>query len=148
VIGSAGRIGVFTDQATKAVVRLRIGEGHDGWILHAIDEREATLERDRREVTLALPSRNGMEQQGTTTPLPTAVAPEPSASFQAPQPAASFQAPQPAASFQAPQPAASSQAPQPAAALQTPQPAAALPAPQPAAALQAPPVRPPWPTSD
>jgi general secretion pathway protein N len=119
VIGSAGRIGVFTDQATKAVVRLRIGEGHDGWILHAIDEREATLERDRREVTLALPSRNGMGP--TTIPVPTAVAQAPAASLQAPQPAASLQAPQPAASLQAPQPAAS---------------------------LQAPPVRPPWPTSD
>jgi general secretion pathway protein N len=81
VIGSAARIGVFTDQATKAVVRLRIGEGHDGWILHSIEEREATLERDRREVTLALPGRKGV---GRTSPVPTAVAPQPSASLQAP----------------------------------------------------------------
>jgi general secretion pathway protein N len=82
VIGSAGRIGVFTDQATKAVVRLRIGEGHDGWILHAIDEREATLGRDQREVTLALPGHNSMGQ--TTIPVPTVVEPQPSASLQAP----------------------------------------------------------------
>jgi general secretion pathway protein N len=68
VIGSTGSIGVFTDQATKAIVRLRIGEGHDGWILHAIDARAATFERDRREVTLVLPGRAGMEQQGTVIP--------------------------------------------------------------------------------
>ena len=136
VIGSAGRIGVFTDQATKAVVRLSIGEGHDGWILQAIDEREATLERDRRDVTLALPSRNGMEQQGTTIPALAAVAPQPSASLQTP-PAG---APQPSASLQA-SPAV---APQPSASLQ----ASPAGAPQPSASLQARPVRPPWPTSD
>jgi general secretion pathway protein N len=83
VIGSTGSIGVFTDQATKKIVRLRIGEGHDGWILHAIDEREATFERDRHEVTLALPGRNGMEQQVTTVPPLAVVAPQPSASMQA-----------------------------------------------------------------
>jgi general secretion pathway protein N len=83
VIGSTGSIGVFTDQATKEIVRLRIGEGHDGWILHAIDEREATFERDRREVTLALPGRNGIQQQGTTIPALAVVAPQPSASMQA-----------------------------------------------------------------
>lgn len=69
VIGSTGSIGIFTDQATKAIVRLRIGEGYAGWILHAIDERAATLERDRRKVTLALPGRNGMAQQGTIIPV-------------------------------------------------------------------------------
>jgi general secretion pathway protein N len=83
VIGSTGSIGVFTDQATKEVVRLRTGEGHDGWILHAIDEREATFERDRREVTLTLPGRNGMQQQGTTIPAPAGAAPQPSVSRQA-----------------------------------------------------------------
>jgi general secretion pathway protein N len=83
VIGATGSIGVFTDQATKEIVRLGIGERHDGWILHAIDERAATFERDRREVTLALPGRNGIEQQGTTIPALAAVAPQPSASMQA-----------------------------------------------------------------
>jgi general secretion pathway protein N len=68
VIGSTGSIGVFTDQATRAIVRLRIGEGHNGWILHAIDARAATLERNRREVTLVLPGRNGVEQQETIIP--------------------------------------------------------------------------------
>jgi general secretion pathway protein N len=68
VIGSTGSIGVFTDQATKAIVRLRIGEGHDGWILHVIDARAATFKRDRREVTVVLPGRKDMEQQGTIIP--------------------------------------------------------------------------------
>jgi general secretion pathway protein N len=73
VIGSTGSIGVFTDQATKAIVRLRIGEGHDGWILHAIDARAATFKRDRREVTVVLPGRKDMEQQGAV--IPTMLAP-------------------------------------------------------------------------
>jgi len=66
VIGSTGSIGVFTDQATKAIVRLRVGEGHDGWILHAIDARAATFKRDRREVTVVLPGHKG--EQGTVVP--------------------------------------------------------------------------------
>jgi len=82
VIGSTESIGVFTDQATKAIVRLRIGEGHDGWILHAIDARAATFARDRREVTLALPGRNGMEQQGTV--IPALAAPPPGMRAKAP----------------------------------------------------------------
>jgi general secretion pathway protein N len=77
VMGSTGSIGVFSDHTTKEIVRLRIGEGHDGWILHAIDERRATFERDQREVTLVLPGRNGLEQQGTRA----AVAVQPSASM-------------------------------------------------------------------
>jgi general secretion pathway protein N len=68
VIGSAGSIGVFSDPANKATVRLRVGEGHDSWILRAIDAHAAKFERDRREVTLVLPGRNGLAQQGTVIP--------------------------------------------------------------------------------
>src|SRR5262245_32635149 len=33
VVGGAESIAIFVDQATNDVVRLKIGEGHDGWVL-------------------------------------------------------------------------------------------------------------------
>jgi general secretion pathway protein N len=56
VVSEAERIGIFIDQTTKKVVRLRMGEGVTGWILRSIERREATLEKNRQTVTLALPA--------------------------------------------------------------------------------------------
>lgn len=64
VLGDGGGIGVFVDQATKNVVRLRIGEGHDGWTLHEIRSRTAILEEDKRKATLALSPPDGESQDG------------------------------------------------------------------------------------
>jgi general secretion pathway protein N len=49
-------IGVFLDQATMNIIRLRTGEGHAGWILLSVKAREATLQNPRNTVTLALPA--------------------------------------------------------------------------------------------
>ena len=39
------------------MVRLRTGEGYDGWVLRAVPGgREVTLQNDRDTATLALPS--------------------------------------------------------------------------------------------
>jgi hypothetical protein len=73
VIGATQSIGVFVDQDTKGVIRLRVGEGHDNWILQAIDGRKVTFERDQRQVTLSLPDRNGMDQQGAPIAMPAPV---------------------------------------------------------------------------
>ena len=48
---------VFLDQATNSVVRLKTGQDHDGWVLRSVKGREATLEKDKRTTTLALPVR-------------------------------------------------------------------------------------------
>jgi general secretion pathway protein N len=47
--------GIFLDQSTTAVFRLRVGEDYQGWKLRSVQGREATLEKDRQVVPLALP---------------------------------------------------------------------------------------------
>jgi general secretion pathway protein N len=68
IVGKTMSIGVFIDQATKQVVRLRTGEGHANWTLRAIDGREAILDNDRQEATLALPPTNGSDQPAASAP--------------------------------------------------------------------------------
>jgi general secretion pathway protein N len=46
---------IFVDQATKAALRLKIGEDFQGWRLRAVQGREATLERDTQTAILSLP---------------------------------------------------------------------------------------------
>ena len=46
--------GIFLDQSTKAVFRLRVGEDYQGWKLRSVQGREATLEKDQQVVRLAL----------------------------------------------------------------------------------------------
>jgi general secretion pathway protein N len=55
IIGETQGIGVFIDQATQQVVRLKTGQDHDGWILRSVQGREALFEKDRRKATLILP---------------------------------------------------------------------------------------------
>ena len=73
-VGATLSVGVFVDQETKSVVRLRTGESHAGWTLQVINGREAILERDRRQVTLALPARNAADDAAGPVPLPTSIA--------------------------------------------------------------------------
>jgi general secretion pathway protein N len=70
VIGDAVSMGIFIDQGTSNIVRLRTGEGHAGWTLASIAGRDATFEKDHRQVTLALPARNGTEQTVASKPAP------------------------------------------------------------------------------
>jgi general secretion pathway protein N len=46
VIGTDVHIGVFLETATKNVVRLRVGEDHQRWVLRLITAREVTLVKD------------------------------------------------------------------------------------------------------
>ena len=61
-IGEAVSIGIFVDQNTREVVRLRAGEGHAGWTLRAVEDRKAIFEKDRSEATLALPPRSATQE--------------------------------------------------------------------------------------
>jgi general secretion pathway protein N len=36
IAGEGDEIGVFFDQASRTVLRLRMGEGYDGWVLHEL----------------------------------------------------------------------------------------------------------------
>ncbi len=65
--------GIFLDQSTTAVFRLRVGEDYQGWKLRSVQGREATLEKDQRVVPLALPQPS-VEQVAIEVPPPPASA--------------------------------------------------------------------------
>jgi hypothetical protein len=56
VIGESDGIGVFMDEISKDVIRLRAGESHRGWTLRSLHPRAASFEKDRQEATLRLPT--------------------------------------------------------------------------------------------
>ena len=51
--------GIFIDQSTKAALRLKVGEDHQGWKLRAIRGREVTMEKDEHAAVLTLPQPGG-----------------------------------------------------------------------------------------
>jgi len=55
ILGSTESIGVFFNPATRDIVRVRVGEDHEGWALRSVKTREATLVKDRERVVLELP---------------------------------------------------------------------------------------------
>jgi len=60
VIGTDVRIGVFLETATSNVVRLRVGEDHQGWMLRLLTAGEVTLVKDSGlAVVLNLPPPGG-----------------------------------------------------------------------------------------
>jgi hypothetical protein len=57
IVGNSVEIGVFTDETSHDVIRLKAGEAHDGWTLRAIVDRAAFFEKEGyRAATLALPA--------------------------------------------------------------------------------------------
>jgi hypothetical protein len=63
--------GIFLDQSTKVVFRLRVGEDYQGWRLRSVQGREAILEKDQQLVPLALPQPS-MGQLAVEVPPPAA----------------------------------------------------------------------------
>ena len=57
IVGESVEIGVFTDEASHEVVRLKAGEANDGWTLSAISGRAAIFQKQGYPAaTLALPA--------------------------------------------------------------------------------------------
>jgi general secretion pathway protein N len=50
---------VFLDKTSHDIVSLKTGEGRDGWILQAVSNREAVLEKNKRIAVIRLPSITG-----------------------------------------------------------------------------------------
>ena len=72
VIGTDVHIGVFLETATKNVVRLRVGDDHQSWVLHLITAGEVTLAKDNGQaVVLKLPppgeASDGLPRVATAT---------------------------------------------------------------------------------
>jgi general secretion pathway protein N len=55
ILGASESIGIFLNPATRDIVRLRLGEDHEGWALRSVKTREVTLVKDRERVVLELP---------------------------------------------------------------------------------------------
>jgi general secretion pathway protein N len=56
VTGTTDGYAVFVNTTTHDVIRLRTGEGHDGWILQSVNGREVVLEKNHRTAVVALPA--------------------------------------------------------------------------------------------
>lgn len=70
IVGQTQSIGIFVDQATKTVIRLRTGQDHAGWTLREILGRETIFEKNERDVTLALPARSATSQASVPALIP------------------------------------------------------------------------------
>jgi general secretion pathway protein N len=61
VAKDANGIAVIIDQTTKNVIRLKMGEGYNGWILDSIQGRSITLKKGELTETFALPKSTDRE---------------------------------------------------------------------------------------
>jgi hypothetical protein len=55
VVGGSEGYAVFINTTTHDVVRLKTGEGENGWFLRSVRKREAVLEKNDRVEVIALP---------------------------------------------------------------------------------------------
>jgi general secretion pathway protein N len=71
IVGEGERIAIFYNTATRATIRLRLGETDDaGWKLVSVDARTSLLEKGRESVTLALPAPGEMAPGTVAAPRP------------------------------------------------------------------------------
>ena len=65
ISGDDTRFGIFVDQATKNVLRLKVGEDFQGWQLRSIQAREASFQKNQLTFIVALPQ-PGLSQPSVT----------------------------------------------------------------------------------
>ena len=59
------KFGIFVDQSSKAVLRLRVGEDFQGWKLLSVQGRETTFQKNQLTFVVALPQ-PGLSQASAT----------------------------------------------------------------------------------
>jgi hypothetical protein len=64
VVGEGEGIGVFIEDATHNVLRLHTGQDYSGWVLRAVEGREARFDKNDRSARLALPAPGGSDSAG------------------------------------------------------------------------------------
>jgi general secretion pathway protein N len=69
VLGETDGIGIFLDETTKEVVRLRKNEGHDGWVLRRLQGREVTLQKAQSTAVLVIAPPGGARAPATSSPV-------------------------------------------------------------------------------
>jgi general secretion pathway protein N len=70
IVSDDEAFGIFLDQSTNAVLRLKVDEDYQGWKLRSVQSREATLEKDQDVVTLPLPQPGGGQGASEVRPVP------------------------------------------------------------------------------
>jgi hypothetical protein len=70
IVGESERVGVFLDQATQSVVRLRPGDAHDAWMLRSVHGREVELEKSSQTAILSLPAPGADPKAQSASPDP------------------------------------------------------------------------------
>jgi hypothetical protein len=58
ISGDDDKFGIFLDQSTKAVLRLKVGEDFQGWKLRSVQGQQVALEKSQSTVVLAMPQPN------------------------------------------------------------------------------------------
>jgi general secretion pathway protein N len=56
VTGISGGFAVFLNTATHDILRLKLGEGNEGWVLRSVKGREAVLEKNHQTAVIGLPA--------------------------------------------------------------------------------------------
>ena len=75
IAGDDDKFGIFVDQATKAVLRLRVGEEFHGWKLQSVRGREVAFQKDQQSFVVALPQ-PGLSQPSVAVREEPAVVPD------------------------------------------------------------------------
>jgi len=70
IVSDGEALGVFIEPATRNIVRLRVGEDHQGWVLRSVRGREVTLVKDREETVLELPPPGSESAMMANEPAP------------------------------------------------------------------------------
>ena len=55
IASNEDKFGIFVDQSTKAVLRLRLGEDFQGWKLQSVQGRETSFEKNQQTAVLSMP---------------------------------------------------------------------------------------------
>ncbi|HEY1544389.1 MAG TPA: hypothetical protein VGG01_18480 [Xanthobacteraceae bacterium] len=68
IVGDRESIGVFVEDGTAQLLRLRTGEGHQGWVLRDVELRQVTLVNATTRAVLALPATGSDLQAAIPSP--------------------------------------------------------------------------------
>jgi hypothetical protein len=55
ISGDDAKLGIFIDQATKAVVRLKVGDDFEGWQLQSVQGRGVAFQKNQQSFVVSLP---------------------------------------------------------------------------------------------
>jgi general secretion pathway protein N len=78
VTGEGRGFAIFLEDSTKNVLRLRVGEDYAGWVLRAVERRDARFEKNDRSATLSLPPPAAPQSPIPAGPPPPALSQSPS----------------------------------------------------------------------